>query len=924
MPSYNPKAIEPRWQKYWLEHKTFRTPDLSDRPRFYILDMFPYPSGAGLHVGHPEGYTATDILARYRRMCGFNVLHPMGWDAFGLPAEQHAIATGEHPHVNTQRNIANFRRQIQSLGFSYDWDREIDTTDPDYFKWTQWIFLVLFDTWYDPEQKRGRPIAELPIPPNVQKQSENAVRLYRDAHRLAYESDVPVNWCEGLGTVLANEEVIDGKSERGGFPVVRMPLRQWMLRITAYAERLLNDLEQVDWSPAIKEMQRNWIGKSEGAEVDFALPGGDRIRVFTTRPDTLFGATYMVLAPEHSLVERITTPAQREAVLRYREEAAGKSDLERTELAKKKTGVFTGAYAVNPVNGEKIPVWIADYVLATYGTGAIMAVPGHDERDFEFARQFDLPIRTVVRPPEKWLKETGSALDSLMQAYVDDGIACNSGPFDGLPTAEFKQKIIAWLEQKRLGTRKVNYKLRDWLFSRQRYWGEPFPILHELDEKGQPTGQIEPLSPDELPLRLPQLADYKPSGKPEPPLGKATDWLYVTRGGKRYKRETNTMPQWAGSCWYYIRFIDPRNTSAFCAPEKAKRWLPVDLYVGGAEHAVLHLLYSRFWHKVMYDRGYVPCPEPFQRLVNQGMILGEMEFTGFQKDGKWTSARDVDFDGDVAVNPRNPDEKYASVNVDEEQAEKQGEHFVLKDNPTVRIDARAYKMSKARGNVVNPDKVVEEYGADSLRLYEMFMGPLEATKPWNMRGVEGVYRFLGRVWRLFIDDRAEEVKLNDSVQDVPTDRETLRQLHRTIQRVTDDLDGMRFNTAIAAMMELTNHLTPMSVRPRSVLEPFALLVAPFAPHLAEELWRALGHAQTLAYEPWPNYEPALLAVDEVELPVQINGKVKLRLMVPAGLDAAALEKIVLERKEVRSLLAGKAVRRVIVPSRGGLVNIVVG
>ncbi len=924
MPSYNPKAIEPRWQKYWDDHKTFRTPDDSSKPKYYILDMFPYPSGAGLHVGHPEGYTATDILARYRRMRGFNVLHPMGWDAFGLPAEQHAIATGEHPHVNTQRNIANFRRQIQSLGFSYDWDREVDTTDPNYFKWTQWIFLVLFDTWYDSEQKRGRPIAELPIPPDVRKQGEQAVRLYRDHHRLAYEADVPVNWCAALGTVLANEEVIDGKSERGGFPVVRMPLRQWMLRITAYAERLLDDLEQVDWSPAIKEMQRNWIGKSEGAEVDFALPAGDKIRVFTTRPDTLFGATYMVLSPEHALVGRITAPAQRDAVKRYQEESSRKSDLERTELAKKKTGVFTGAHAVNPVNGEQIPVWIADYVLATYGTGAIMAVPGHDERDFEFAQQFNLSIRTVVRPPEKWLKETGSTIDNLTEAYTEDGVACNSGPFDGQPTAQFKQNITAWLEEKGLGTRKVNYKLRDWLFSRQRYWGEPFPILHELDDKGQPTGQIEALSLDELPLRLPALADYKPSGKPEPPLGKATDWVYVTRGGKKYKRETNTMPQWAGSCWYYIRFIDPRNASAFCDPAKAAHWLPVDLYVGGAEHAVLHLLYSRFWHKVLHDRGHVPCPEPFQRLVNQGMILGEMEFTGFQKDGTWISARDVDFDGDVAVSPSNSDEKYSCVRVDEERAEKQGEHFVLKDTPNVRVDARAYKMSKARGNVVNPDRVVEEYGADSLRLYEMFMGPLEATKPWNMRGVEGVYRFLGRVWRLFIDDRAEQVRLNDSVQDVPADRETLRQLHRTIQRVTEDLDGMRFNTAISAMMELSNHLTPMSVRPRSVLEPFVVLLAPFAPHLAEELWHVLGHPETLAYESWPSYDPALLAVDELELPVQLNGKLKLVLTVPAGLDAAALEKYVLEREEVRTLLAGKTVRRVIVPPRGGLVNIVVG
>ncbi|HZY89238.1 MAG TPA: class I tRNA ligase family protein, partial [Gemmataceae bacterium] len=558
MPSYNPKAIEPRWQKYWREHKTFRTPDLSDKPKFYILDMFPYPSGSGLHVGHPEGYTATDILARYRRMRGYNVLHPMGWDAFGLPAEQHAVATGTHPRVNTQQNINNFRRQIQMLGFSYDWDREVDTTDPNYFKWTQWIFLQLFDTWYDPEAKRGRPIAELPIPPEVRQQGESAVRAYRDGKRLAYQAEVPVNWCPALGTVLANEEVIDGKSERGGHPVERRPLRQWMLRITAYAERLLDDLECLDWSEAIKEMQRNWIGRSEGAEVDFPVapasggrqpPVAATIRVFTTRPDTLFGATYMVLSPEHPLVEQITTAQQREAVQKYKAEAARKSDLERTELAKKKTGVFTGSHAVNPVNDKRIPVWIADYVLATYGTGAIMAVPGQDERDWEFAEVFDLPIIRTVQPPEGWQGK----------AYLGDGPAINSGFLNGLEVADAKRKMTDWLESKGLGQRRVNYKLRDWLFSRQRYWGEPFPILHEVDAAGNPTGVIEPLSEEELPLLLPELEDYKPSGRPEPPLGKATEWVNVTRHGKRYKRETNTMPQWAGSCWYFLRYIDPHN-----------------------------------------------------------------------------------------------------------------------------------------------------------------------------------------------------------------------------------------------------------------------------------------------------------------------------------------------------------------------------
>jgi leucyl-tRNA synthetase len=914
MPGYNPEAIEPRWQRYWEDDQTFRTPDDSPRPKFYILDMFPYPSGAGLHVGHPEGYTATDILARYRRMRGDAVMHPMGWDAFGLPAEQYAIDTGTHPRVTTQKNIDTFRRQIKRLGFSYDWEREVDTTDPNYFKWTQWIFLQIYDTWYDAERKKGRPIRELPIPADVQAQGEPAVRTYRDSKRLAYQIEAPVNWCPALGTVLANEEVVDGKSERGGHPVVRMPLRQWMLRITAYAERLLEGLEQVDWSEGIKELQRNWIGRSEGAEVDFALPEGERIRVFTTRPDTLFGATYMVLSPEHPLVERITTPEQRAAVKKYQEEAARKSDLERTELAKKKTGVFTGAYAINPVNQAKVPIWIADYVLASYGTGAIMAVPAHDERDFEFAQQFDLPIVTVVRPPDDWLKNTGSTLGHLTEAYACEGVAVNSGPFDGLRTPEFKQKIIAWLEERGLGQKRVNYKLRDWLFSRQRYWGEPFPLLHEVDANGNPTGVVEPLSPDELPLRLPEMEDYKPSGRPEPPLGKAADWINVTHNGKRYKRETNTMPQWAGSCWYYIRYLDPGNDKAFCAPEKAKHWLPVDLYVGGAEHAVLHLLYSRFWHKVLYDRGHLPSDEPFQRLVNQGMILGEMEFVGYKSSGKWVSAADVDAES--------AEGQYERVRLTEDQVEKKGDSFVLKEKPDIKIDARAFKMSKSRGNVINPDEVVKEYGADSLRLYEMFMGPLEATKPWSMRGVEGVYRFLSRVWRLFIDDRAEAVKLADAVQDVAPERDTQRKLHQTIQKVTDDLDGMRFNTAIAAMMEFTNHLTKLDVRPRSALEPFVLILSPFAPHLAEELWHALGHTKTLAYEEWPKYDPALTKADEIEVPVQVNGKVRSKLTVPADVTDEALREAALDDPRVRESIAGKTVRKVIVVPRK-LVNIVV-
>jgi leucyl-tRNA synthetase len=960
MPTYNPKAVEPKWQRLWEEHKTFHTLDVSDKPKLYILDMFPYPSGAGLHVGHPEGYTATDILARYRRMRGDHVLHPMGWDAFGLPAEQYAVEHNVHPAATTKKNIGEFRRQIKMLGFSYDWGREVDTTDPAYFKWTQWIFLQLFDTWYDPEQKKGRPVAELPIPPDVKAEGENAVRAYRDGKRLAYQVEAPVNWCPALGTVLANEEVVDGKSERGDHPVVRLPLRQWMLRITAYAGRLLDDLALVDWPEPIKEMQRNWIGQSSGAEVEFTVEtvgGNHTLHIFTTRPDTLFGATYMVLAPEHPLVDVITTAPERQSVADYKAEAARKSDLERTELAKTKSGVFTGAYAVNPVNQERIPVWIADYVLISYGTGAIMAVPAHDARDFEFAKQYGLPIRPVVLPPREWLHGThvyeevkamrpkahdtinlesglpdedeGSPPtlhedtlaaraaygawkacggdperivdrlyrdepDLFAEAFTGEGVAINSGPFTGLFTPDFKSAIIAWLAERGLGAAKVNYKLRDWLFSRQRYWGEPFPVLHEVDAQGKPTGVVVPLSPDELPLKLPELEDYKPSGRPEPPLEKATDWVWVTRGGRRYKRETNTMPQWAGSCWYYLRYLDPHNDRAFCDPNKERYWMPVDLYVGGAEHAVLHLLYSRFWHKVLFDRGHVQTPEPFRRLVNQGMILGEMEYT---------------------VGPH-------SRPVTEDEVEKRGDKFVLKADPSVSVEARAYKMSKSRGNVINPDKVVDEYGADSLRLYEMFMGPLEATKPWSMRGVEGVYRFLSRVWRLFIDDRAETMKLSDAVRDVPPDKDTLRKLHQTIQKVTEDLDGLRFNTAISAMMELTNHLTKLETRPRSVLELFVLLLTPFAPHLAEELWSVLGHKDTLAYEPWPAYDAALTTADEVEVPVQVNGKLRSKVHVPAGADEAALKAAALADEKIKALIAGKPIRKLIVVP-GKLVNIVV-
>lgn len=906
MPSYNPRIIEPRWQRLWDEQRTFATPDFSDKPKHYVLDMFPYPSGAGLHVGHPEGYTATDILCRYRRMKGFHVLHPMGWDAFGLPAEQYAIQTGTHPRVTTQQNIATFKRQIKSLGFSYDWEREIDTTDPNYVKWTQWIFLLLQDTWYDSTAGKGRPVADLPIPKDIV--GETAIRKYQDAHRLAYMADVPVWWCPALGTVLANEEVIDGMSERGNHPCQRRPLRQWMLRITTYADRLMNDLEQLDWPESIKTMQRDWIGRSEGAEVDFRLRESDStaasvIRVFTTRPDTLFGATYMVLSPEHGFVDQIATAEHRAAVDAYRTEASRKSDMERTELSKRKTGVFTGAYAINPVNDQPIPVWIADYVLSTYGTGAIMAVPGQDERDWEFAKTFHLPIIRTVQPPDNWKGD----------AYLGDGPAINSGFLDGLHVADAKRKMIDWLEAKNLGQRRVNYKLRDWLFSRQRYWGEPFPVLHELDEAGNPTGLIRRVDEKDLPVRLPELEDFKPTGNPEGPLFKAKDWLHVTIDGKQYRRETNTMPQWAGSCWYYLRYLDPKNNECACSLAKARHWLPVDLYVGGAEHAVLHLLYSRFWHKVLFDRGYVPGPEPFGRLVNQGMILGEVEFTGYKSDGKWIAA-------DRRGDPVEPADE--ALKLDEDQVEKDGDNFVLKADRAIRVAARAHKMSKARGNVINPDDVVNEYGADSLRLYEMFMGPLEQVKPWSMRGVEGVYRFLSRVWRAIVDDRSEELKLNAVVSDAAPDDETLRLLHHTIAKVSDDLNGLRFNTAIAAMMEFTNHLTRITSRAKSILEPFVLLLAPFAPHIAEELWRALGHAKSLAYEPWPVFDPKLLKADFIEVPVQVNGKLRARIQVPADSDEAALEAAARADEKVAAHINGKTIRKVIV-AKGKLVNLVV-
>ncbi|MFP7255186.1 leucine--tRNA ligase [Terribacillus goriensis] len=801
--SFNHHEIEKKWQAYWEENKTFKTDTSSEKQKFYALDMFPYPSGAGLHVGHPEGYTATDILSRMKRMQGYEVLHPIGWDAFGLPAEQYALDTGNDPEEFTKKNIATFTRQIKELGFSYDWDREVNTTDPEYYKWTQWIFLQLY--------KKG----------------------------LAYVDEVAVNWCPALGTVLSNEEVIDGKSERGGHPVIRKPMKQWVLRITAYADRLLEDLDELDWPESLKEMQRNWIGRSEGAEVTFRIEGTDEsFDVFTTRPDTLFGATFAVLSPEHPLVDKITTEAQQKAVEAYKQEVAAKSDLERTDLAKEKTGVFTGAYAINPVNGEKMPIWIADYVLMSYGSGAIMAVPAHDERDYEFAKTFDLPIKAVIE---------GADIEN--EAHTGEGAHINSDFLDGMNKQDAISAAIAWLEENKHGSKKISYRLRDWIFSRQRYWGEPIPVIHWED------GTMTSVPEEELPLVLPKTDEIKSSGTGESPLANITEWVNVTdpETGKKGKRETHTMPQWAGSCWYFLRYIDPKNPEKLADFETLKKWLPVDVYIGGAEHAVLHLLYARFWHKFLFDIGAVPTKEPFQKLYNQGMILGENN----------------------------------------------------------------EKMSKSKGNVVNPDDVIDSHGADTLRLYEMFMGPLDASIAWSENGLDGSRRFLDRIWRLFI---AETGELSEKVQD--TESEDLQKTyHETVKKVTEDFEALRFNTGISQLMVFINDCYKAPVIPREFAEGFVKLLSPVAPHIAEELWSKLGHEDTITFAEWPVHDESKLVEQEIEIVLQAMGKVRSKVMVPHDASKEELEKIALNDEQMKSWLEGKTVRKVIVVP-GKLVNVV--
>lgn len=1032
---YDHGAIERKWQSHWAEQRTFRTPNPGEdgfdasRPKYYVLDMFPYPSGAGLHVGHPVGYCATDIVTRYKRMRGYNVLHPMGFDAFGLPAEQYAIETNVHPAITTKKNIERYREQLRMFGFSYDWDREVATCDASYYRFTQWIFLQLFHSWYDPEMEwtgpdgsavkgRTRPMAELEallasgewsVSPSLtvvrgsrreagrdwSELNEAEKRRVLDSERIAYVDEIAVNWCPKLGTVLANEEVdAEGRSDRGGHRVYRKPLRQWMLRITRFADRLLSDLEPLDWPEPIKLMQRNWIGRSTGAEVVFpradkwSIEGGawrysgdaaingplsyenfpDSIRIYTTRPDTLFGATYMVLAPEHPLVQNVTTAEQKDAVEAYVAEARHRSELDRTADTKDKTGVFTGGYAINPVTGENVPIWIADYVLMGYGTGAIMAVPAGDTRDYEFATKFGLPIVCVNTPTESWIEERVSALaesaeatarksfaevtadfpeleediarvreksknlakqmvkvfrdgsktaalvehyvkhpTSWGEAFIGEGVAVNSPApnseanvpggaceLNGLPTPDAKKAIVKWLEASGAGRGAVNYKLRDWIFSRQKYWGEPFPVLHS--EEGATVAVDE----SELPVELPPMENFKPAElpddpdtMPEPPLGRAKEWASVDRGGETWRRDLNTMPQWAGSCWYYLRFIDPKNEERFVGAGAEKYWMPIDLYIGGAEHAVLHLLYARFWHKVLFDLGHVSTAEPFGKLFNQGMIQG---FAFKDPRGRTLGVDQVKAKGDGG-----DDDEFTSAETGE---------------PVQRVIA---KMSKSLKNVVNPDEIVEEYGADTFRLYEMFMGPLESSKPWNTRDVPGLYKLCQRVWRLVVDERTDE--LSPQLVDDAAGDNAKRMLHKTIKRVTEDLEALKLNTAIAAIFDFVNFATPLEKRPREVIEPFVLLLAPFAPHLCEELWQRLGHEESLAYAPWPAFDPALAKDDEVEIAVQICGKVKSRVLVAADADEKTLEAAAMADDSVAKAIQGKTVRKVIVV-KGRLVNIV--
>jgi len=882
---YNFTEIEKKWQKYWEGNKTFSVKEDPDKPKYYVLDMYPYPSGSGLHVGHPEGYTATDIVARYKRMRGFNVLHPMGWDAFGLPAEQYAIQTGTHPAVTTNKNCDTFRKQIKSLGLAYDWEREINTTDPDYYKWTQWIFIRIYNTWFDEKLQKGRPINELPIPENIRASGKEAIREYVDKHRLAYYADAHVWYCENCRIVCANEEVLtDGTHEKCGNPVIKKNLKQWLLRIPLYAERLLRELDELDWPEGIKDQQKNWIGRSEGAEVDFMIEGlNEKLRAFTTRPDTLFGATYMVLAPEHPLLNKIRLAEHAAEIDKYVRAATKKTDLDRTDLAKDKTGVFTGRFAINPVNNERIPIWTADYVMMGYGTGAIMAVPAHDTRDFEFAEKFKLKIRCIMDPVDAEPDFRDKVLKTKA-CWTEDGIYINSScaetglSINGMNKENGIRTVTEWLEKNKLGQYAVNYKIRDWLFSRQRYWGEPFPVIHWED------GEITMMDEDELPLQLPELQNYEPGLNGESPLANAGDWLNVVdENGRKGRRETNTMPQWAGSCWYYLRYIDPRNNKKPFAADKEKYWMPVDLYIGGAEHAVLHLLYSRFWHKVLHDLDIVSTDEPFPKLFNQGMILAYAY------------------------------ESAAGAKIPSDEVEEKVGRFFHKHTGT-ELKQIVAKMSKSLKNVINPDEVTKNYGADSMRLYEMFMGPLDATKPWSENGIKGVFNFLNRVYKFF--GNPENI-----VHDDNEDRDILKSLHQTIKKTQNDIESLRFNTAIAQMMIFTNICFKKGKITRKTAEIFALVLSVFAPHMGEELWESLGHVPSISDQNWPVYDESYLIEEVYEYPVSFNGKLRFRIELPLNLTNEEIEKAVLVHEKAQKWLDGKTPRKVIIIP-GKIVNIV--
>ena len=895
MMEYNFRSIEEKWQKYWREEKIYSASNISNLPKYYVLDMFPYPSGSGLHVGHPLGYIASDIISRYKRNKGFNVLHPMGFDSFGLPAEQYAIKTGQHPKITTENNITRFKEQLDKLGLSYDWDREIKTSDSNYYKWTQWIFLKLYNSFFDVEKKKARCISELVIPDKLT--NDEKVR-FTDSKRLAYIDTIDVNWCEGLGTVLANEEVIGGLSERGGFPVIRKPMKQWVMRITDYADRLLEDLEDLDWPESIKLSQKNWIGKSSGAEISFYVDKENSIDVFTTRPDTIYGATYLVIAPEHPILDSIVTKDKKQLINDYRKISSSKSDLERQENQKNKTGVFTGAYAVNPMTDKKIPIWISDYVLYGYGTGAIMAVPAHDERDYEFAKKFNLEIIKVIKSKDEF--------------YSGAGEIINSGKYNGIESDEFKEIVSDFLEQTNKGKKTTNYKLRDWIFTRQRYWGEPIPILHS--EEGT-TG----LEDHDLPLELPEVDSYLPTDDGLSPLARNIEWKSVTLKGKKYIRETNTMPQWAGSCWYYLRFLDPQNNLNFASEENINYWMPVDLYIGGAEHAVLHLLYSRFWHKVLYDLGYVNTKEPFKKLVNQGMILGNSAYIFRKTDqsGYVSSELKKQYDTQKIL----VDIKYVNERneLDIESFKKDNKQYnesTFEFAKSFIVEREVEKMSKSKYNVVNPDDICEKYGTDTLRMYEMFLGPLEQSKPWNTAGISGIHNFLKKFWKLYFDSN----KL--IVENSKPDDKSLKSLHRCIKKVSDDIESFSFNTAVSTLMITVNDLTAQRCRSREILEPLLIVLSPFAPHIAEEIWEKIGNNRSIVLSKYPKYNESYLLDSTKTYPVSINGKLRYKIELPTDLNKEEIEKEILSDKDFIKKLDGKKPKRIIIVP-GKIINFVI-